>query len=67
MKRSKLDDSQFGIPNGRTNGLAESTIQNLPLIREFNLSNIFKNCSRKKAEALPRLFSLYNYSLEAIS
>ena len=48
MKRSKLDDSQFGIPNVRTNGLAESTIQNLPLIREFNLSNIFKKNKKDK-------------------
>ena len=48
MKRSKLDDSQFDIPNVRTNGLAESTIQNLPLIREFNLSNIFKKNKKDK-------------------
>ena len=48
MKRSKLDDSQFCIPNGRTNGLTESTIQNLPLIREFNLSNIFKKNKKDK-------------------
>lgn len=48
MKRSKLDDSQFSIPNGRTGGLAESTIQNLPIIREFNLSNIFKKNKKDK-------------------
>ena len=48
MKRSKLDDSQFGIPNGITGGLAESAIQKLQLIREFNLSNIFKKNKKNK-------------------